>query len=200
MIYKKGGKTRVWDTTAHVKVIEREDMAKWLAKGWVTNPAEIDKLPLSEPAEEDTRTDAKDMGEISDGYHTFNELYAHRVRLFSTLMRLLPGVSWWSYAHSDGAVWEGWILAGIDTPEGAVTYHLPESEIPRLPVGTELEFGKEWDGHDAAEVLERLLSLAQPEPEPETDGTDLIGGDGEVSPKKRGRKAKATADETDNQG
>lgn len=100
-----------------------------------------------------------DMGEVSDGYHTFNELYAHRVRLFSTLMHAYPKRSWWSAVHSDGTGWDDWIIAGIDTPEGPATYHLPASEIPYLPDGIELEKGKAWDGHTAADVLNRLLSL-----------------------------------------
>ncbi|WP_313824038.1 hypothetical protein [Leclercia sp.] len=98
-------------------------------------------------------------GQISDGYHTFEELYAHRVRLFSALMNVCALQAWWSRAHHDGSVWEGWILAGIDTPAGTVTYHLPESEIPFLPGHTELPVGKEWDGHTADDVLERLKSL-----------------------------------------
>lgn len=102
---------------------------------------------------------SQDMGEVSDGYHTFNELYAHRVRLFSTLMCAFPDLAWWSHQHHDGSKMEGWILAGIDTPNGPVTYHLPVSEIGMLPIGTELERGKEWDGHTAADVLERLKSL-----------------------------------------
>ncbi|MCX8965126.1 hypothetical protein EHW66_08910 [Erwinia psidii] len=60
MIYKKGGKTRVWDTTAHVKVIEREDMAKWLANGWVDHPSRLAE-PLSEPGQEETETDGADL-------------------------------------------------------------------------------------------------------------------------------------------
>lgn len=102
---------------------------------------------------------APDMGEVSDGYHTFNELYAHRVRLFSTLMCAYPDQAWWSHQHHDGSKMEGWILAGIDTPDGPVTYHLPVSEAAMLPIGTELERGKEWDGHTADDVLERLKSL-----------------------------------------
>lgn len=103
--------------------------------------------------------DATDMGEVSDGYHTFNDLYAHRVRLFSTLMCAYPDQAWWSHQHHDGSKMEGWILAGIDTPAGPVTYHLPVSEAAMLPIGTELERGKEWDGHTADDVLERLKSL-----------------------------------------
>lgn len=31
----------------------------------------------------------KDAGEVSDGYHTFNELYDHRIKLFITLCRVI---------------------------------------------------------------------------------------------------------------
>ncbi|EOS92571.1 hypothetical protein ETR_23794, partial [Erwinia tracheiphila PSU-1] len=41
MIYKAGGKTRVWNTTAHVKVIGREDLAKYLAEGWLDHPSKL---------------------------------------------------------------------------------------------------------------------------------------------------------------
>lgn len=40
-----------------------------------------------------------------------------------------------------------------------MTYHLPVSEIDFLPEFTELPVGKEWDGHTADDVLERLKSL-----------------------------------------
>lgn len=99
-------------------------------------------------------------GQISDGYHTFDELYAHRVRLFSALMRAHPDKSWWSFKHHDGSVWDGWIIAGIDTPAGPATYHLPVSEIEFFNEGVrQLRRGKEWDGHTADDVLERLKSL-----------------------------------------
>lgn len=98
-------------------------------------------------------------GQISDGYHTFDELYAHRVRLFSVLLRAHEDKAWWSRKHHDGSVMDAWIIAGIKTPAGMVTYHLPESEIPNLPAWLELTHGMEWDGHTADDVLERLKSL-----------------------------------------
>ncbi|WP_420285033.1 hypothetical protein, partial [Serratia liquefaciens] len=143
MIYKPGGDTLVWGHRAQVKIIETDELEAHLDEGWVDHPS---KLAVSEKmVDGDTGagSDVVDKGEISDGYHTFNELYAHRVRLFSTLMRAFVDKAWWSYSHSDGKQWEGWILAGIDTPEGAVTYHLPESEIANLPEGIEIEIGKE---------------------------------------------------------
>ncbi|AXF51465.1 hypothetical protein PQA73_gp37 [Erwinia phage Pavtok] len=110
------------------------------------------------------------MGEVSDGYHTFNELYAHRVRLFSCLMHAHRNRAWWSDHHADGTVWDGWVIAGITTPAGDVTYHLPVTEVPELPEDTHRLRGKEWDGHTAADVLKRLPSLNFGR----TDGTAMI--------------------------
>ena len=118
------------------------------------------RLATLEKLEEDIRT-----GNQSDGYHTFNELYAHRVRLFACLMHAYRASAWWSFSHADGGDMPGWIIAGIDTPAGTATYHLPESEIDNLPAGTNIAFGKEWDGHTADDVLERLLSLRRSERE-----------------------------------
>ena len=107
----------------------------------------------------DTAKQVQDAGLFSDGYHTFKELYAHRVRLFTCLMHAHRNRAWWSEKHHDGSFMPGWIIAGIETPAGEATYHLPISESHYLPEGTKLERGKEWDGHTAADVLERLLSL-----------------------------------------
>ena len=102
----------------------------------------------------------QEAGEFGDGYHTFTELYAHRVRLFSSLMHAHKNRAWWSHKHSDDSQWDGWIIAGIQTPDGMVTYHLPVTEIENLPDGCELPKGKEWDGHTADDVLLRLTSLS----------------------------------------
>lgn len=119
-----------------------------------------------DPRNEADRQANQITGETSDGYHTFNELYAHRVRLFCLLMHAHKGSAWWSRKHHDGSAWEGWVIAGIDTPEGSITYHLPESEIENLPEGIELPNGKEWDGNTSGDVLVRLLSLRQARGEP----------------------------------
>lgn len=107
----------------------------------------------------DTAKQLQDAGLFSDGYHTFDELYAHRVRLFTCLMHAHRNRAWWSHQHHDGSKMDGWILAGIDTPVGPATYHLPVTETPYLPEGIELEKGKPWDGHTSEHVLFRLLSL-----------------------------------------
>src|ERR1700674_4946856 len=72
-----------------------------------------------------------------DGYHTFDELYAHRIRLFLTLMCLQERANeewgtksfnkvWKSKFHSDGTMFDGWFVAGIGIEKGSqITYHLP---------------------------------------------------------------------------
>lgn len=111
----------------------------------------------------------QEAGLFGDGYHTFQELYAHRVRLFVCLMHAHRTRAWWSEKHHDGSFMPGWIIAGIETPAGQATYHLPVSESHYLPEGIKLERGKEWDGHTAADVLDRLLSLN----DGRTDGTAI---------------------------
>lgn len=99
----------------------------------------------------------EDMGEVSDGFHTFNELYAHRIVLFIALALYIPG-SWKSRLHDDGSSIEGWFIAGLPTPGGPITYHLPDAEWDTFPVRS-LERAPRWDGHTPADVVERLRSL-----------------------------------------
>jgi hypothetical protein len=97
-------------------------------------------------------------GEVSDGYHTFNELYAHRHALFLNLMKCWPRCSWFSRKHEDGSEMAGWFIAGIHLPTGAISYHLPESfwEKAVWTGAKELELGENWDGPTSADVVSRL--------------------------------------------
>ena len=52
---------------------------------------------------------------VSDGHHSFGELYQHRHMLFMTLMR--SEVSWMSKLHSDGIMYPGWFIAGVALPQ-----------------------------------------------------------------------------------
>ena len=101
----------------------------------------------------------KDLGELSDGYHTFDGLYAQRRVLFATLCNLFKNSSWKSKRHSDGELCfgGGWFIVGIDTPEGSFTYHY-QIEYWKMFDCPVLEVGKEWDGHTEEDVT-RLLSL-----------------------------------------
>jgi hypothetical protein len=101
-----------------------------------------------------------EAGEVSDGYHTFNELYDHRFTLFLALMKSNPEISWISRRHHDNSIWEGWFICGMDLPSGSVTYHLPNKMFDlACKTGAEnLPVGKKWDGHVSRDVLERVKS------------------------------------------
>jgi hypothetical protein len=99
-----------------------------------------------------------ETGQISDGFHTFDELYEHRQMLFSKLVSAFPEISWKSKKHDDGSMFEGpenWFIAGIELPTGMVTYHMEDKfwEHAECP---ELEFAPPWDGHTASDVLARF--------------------------------------------
>ncbi len=98
-------------------------------------------------------------GEVSDGYHTFNELYDHRCILFIALMQSNPELSWRSQQHADGEVWEGWFIAGMELPTGDITYHLPMKYWDKLNSVIQLRtrsHAPEWDGHTPADVINYL--------------------------------------------
>ena len=103
----------------------------------------------------------EDIGELSDGYHTFNQLYYQRMMLFAILVKQNRDKAWKSLRHSDGELCfgGGWFIVGIDTPKGSYTYHY-EDEYFDLFDCEELERGKVWDGHTEKDVI-RLLSLEQ---------------------------------------
>ena len=106
----------------------------------------------------------KDIGEVSDGFHTFNALYEQRMILFAALVKAYKDKAWKSYRHEDGeyCFGGGWFIVGIDTPEGSYTYHY-ENKYWDMFDCMDLPRGKHWDGHTEADAETRLMSL-QPEP------------------------------------
>jgi hypothetical protein len=108
---------------------------------------------------------------ISDGYHTFGELYEHRIRLFIALCKehayyhdnkeTQSKVVWCAKKHSDGTEMLGWFILGMGKEKGQqITYHLPNSywdEVSQFAY--QLNQAPEWDGHTSKDVIERLGNL-----------------------------------------
>ena len=95
-------------------------------------------------------------GDTSDGHHTFSELYEHRHMLFSIICAIFDG--WKSKVHDDGAICDGFFIAGVQTPMGQATYHLPLRWWDSYQC-KELERAPKFDGHTANDVLQRIPSL-----------------------------------------
>lgn len=95
---------------------------------------------------------------ISDGYHSFEDLYYHRMILFSLLLNSNKEISWKAKKHHDGTMFdEDSFICGIETPEGQYTYHYKLEYWDYFKV-KELEFAPEYDGHKPEDIT-RLLSL-----------------------------------------
>ncbi|EGQ4488673.1 hypothetical protein DMN17_04320 [Staphylococcus pseudintermedius] len=63
---------------------------------------------------------------ISDGYHTFGQLYHDRAVLFAVILNTYKEKAWKSKQHHDGTMFgepNEMFIVGIDTPEGQYTYH-----------------------------------------------------------------------------
>lgn len=101
-----------------------------------------------------------------DGYHTFEELYDHRIALFAALSNFMlhnpeSEMSLWkSKLHSDGTMFDGWFVAGIGVFKGEqITYHIPLKDWDLFKCD-ELGHAPEWDGHSPDEALRRLKLLS----------------------------------------
>jgi len=102
--------------------------------------------------------ESSNAGSISDGNHTFRELYHHRTLLFAVITNLFKDKSWKSKIQSDGNMPDGYFIAGIQTPEGQATYHV-DLKYWDLFDCEELPVAPEYDGHTSADAIARIFSL-----------------------------------------
>lgn len=107
--------------------------------------------------------------DISDGYHTFGEVYDHRRALTVALAQALemhPRLTcgaWKSKRHhpDDSPMFEGYFIVGLELPSyerRTVTYHYKLEhwdEFEGIPV---LEHALKWDGAPPADSIRRLLN------------------------------------------
>ena len=99
-------------------------------------------------------------GNISDGYHTFNELYHHRNGLFMLVCNSHKNISWKSKLHSNGTMFEGYFIAGIETPKGQATYHMELKYFDKFKV-KEYEKAPGYDGHTSNDAISRIIEMAE---------------------------------------
>ena len=102
-----------------------------------------------------------EVGQIYDGYHTFNELYHHRAVLFSVICNSRPELAWKSKQHDDPKqpMYDGMFIVGINTPEGQATYHYDLDPYWDMFKVKELERAPKWDGHTPDEAIRRIGTL-----------------------------------------
>jgi len=116
---------------------------------------------------------------ISDGYHTFDELYDHRITLYIALCKALQKplhygdirntpagegkLVWRSKRHSDGQICFGtgtqYVLGIGHIPGKQITYHVPIERWDETDFADTLKKAPEWDNHTSEDVLVRIKEL-----------------------------------------
>lgn len=114
---------------------------------------------LTSPSEAIKDIMLNNPGKLSDGYHTFNELYDHRAALLVALIHLLPNQSWKSKLHHDGTMYDNMFIVGIDLPDGQISYHYDIDPWWHRFKCKELACAPEWDGHEPNDVIARLCNV-----------------------------------------
>ena len=99
------------------------------------------------------------IGDVSDGYHTFNELYHHRAILFSVICNTFKDRAWKSKKHDTGDMFDGMFIVGIETPQGQATYHYDINPYWDMFKVKELPNAPKWDGHTPEEAIRRISIL-----------------------------------------
>jgi hypothetical protein len=99
-----------------------------------------------------------DLSTISDGYQTFEELYFHRMILFSIICNQNKNDSWKSKLYYDGTMYDNYFIVGINTKKGQYTYHYHMEYWDYFAYIPEILTAPEWDGHEPKDIT-RLLSL-----------------------------------------
>ena len=90
-------------------------------------------------------------GKVSDDSHTFDELYRDRAHLFAAVCNQNPDSAWKSKLHSDGTMFNGYFIVGIETEYGQFTYHY-EMRYWDLYKVKEIKNAPEWDGHTSSDI------------------------------------------------
>ena len=100
----------------------------------------------------------EDKGEISDGYHTFNDLYRYRMLYNAAFYNLLPKETVHKskrHHYGEECFGGGWFIVMANLPTGQISnhYELKDWDLFQIP---EKEVADEWDGHTPQEAADRL--------------------------------------------
>lgn len=106
------------------------------------------------------------IGQTSDGFHTFDELYQHRMMLNAVLFNE------WGTVFGEAPVFGvhrsrlhhtgekpfggGWFVVMAQLPTGQISYHYPIEHWDLFIHVPERERAAEWDGHTSEQVVDRL--------------------------------------------
>jgi hypothetical protein len=99
-----------------------------------------------------------DSGKVSDGHHTFDELYQHRAVLFAVVTALSAQRTWRSKAHEDGSMFDGMFIVGMNTAGGPISYHIEAAYWEMFDHCETMDAAPHYDGYSPADVVDRLAA------------------------------------------
>jgi hypothetical protein len=102
------------------------------------------------------------MDDVSDGYHTFGELYDHRRALMVALMSCNREISWRSKQHhpDDQPMFDGYFVVGMDLPIGQISYHYKLSHWDDFSGISKYKHAPKYDGHTPQSTVDNLIYWA----------------------------------------
>src|SRR5574344_1249698 len=107
------------------------------------------------------KNNGAEVKEISDGYHTFKELYDERRSLFCALCNAYPNNAWKSKKHYDDVndpMFNCDFIAGISTEDGMITYHFKLEYWDDFLI-KEIPYAPKYNGYSSDDVMYRLKEL-----------------------------------------
>jgi hypothetical protein len=105
------------------------------------------------------------VSDISDGHHTFDELYSFRLAYNAALFNAWHKQGLYdvhkSFKHHEGDLCfgGGWFIVVAMLPTGQISNHYPEKYWGMFNIPTEPKSIYPFDGHTPSDVLERLTTL-----------------------------------------
>ena len=113
------------------------------------------------------------INELSDGYHTYDELYEFRKMYNAVLFNEWASHEGWngqitpkynvhkSWKHNDGELCfgGGWFIVSAMLPTGLISNHYKAEDWDLFQVPEVEKALFEFDGHTGADVLKRLKAL-----------------------------------------
>ena len=123
-----------------------------------------------------TNSDIQDIGDLSDGYHTFNELYEFRkiynAALFNewaikpagfnndgTIIPVFNVHKSWKHNDGEPCFGGGWFIVSAMLPTGLISNHYKAEDWDLFKIPEVEKALHEFDGHTSEDVLNRLKKL-----------------------------------------
>ena len=116
--------------------------------------------PYNEPGKRNVYVCKEDIKtkQISDGWHSFADLYTHRMILTLALAKAHPDKVVKSKLHADNTMFDDSFIVYFNTPKGGYSYHYDLKYWDLFKDVKTVPNAPKYDGHKP-EDIDRLLSL-----------------------------------------